>query len=1008
MNLNKADREVAIYWDYENVPLPQWCSAAEAAKRISHAVSKYGNVIVERRLYFDYQRHSSKGPHDCSGLDLSGFDLVNTPTRNKKETLDKKLIADVLTFAWDCSTRKTKPCVVLITSDGDYAYTLAKLRDRGVMSIVMFGTDFSVAKILVENAHVALSFSKYVLGVINKSSTGSDAKPAVGGTGRDKKQPSRPTKLRSIVQPARDLSQAAQVIPVDFIKCCVCLHNEQLHWAIQRATKAYQRIWVPISPFMGCLHVMFANNLTKDSVKSLTKSIVEKSNLEGFIAIARQRCDTEGEYVSVPWHKNRGLRADLSTEAYLRLTAKGRLLVQNTFRKKNVDEILCSRTKESFGVSSISSDEKPPKSSSSSDPSTLSISDTSVFLYFTNLPNATNVDDFVKFIEYTCYVPVERAVLCPSTIEIDFSVSVNAYLQITTHRGLAIVILAVTEGITFNGNKINVCTRGDLASMLEKMSNSVDIKLCYFKTKNASSSPKTLVALPNTTWEAEDVIRVKVKTTQRHLCTHLLRAQKAVGNTQLFPYDQCWVPYSIIGTSFRSTRPFQDLPKQSSKELLKVTRDMSIHDGLIETGRQKLFDNRGYVSIPWFENRGQKESLSTEFYLRLTDAGLSLLQSTDLRKKNTGCVLLQNLPWPVQIANLVRFLEVDFHAIVQRSSIEYHDSNDWCSAHVEFVHAEDGSRICRNDKPIYYLGKQIIISSDTRTLPKDSVIEKNTSFLYIKDEGMTKSKVCESTISETGQLFTKENSSVGVNDVVVIPDTVVVTNGIDVSTVVTGGSNDDTITIQTAGITNPLFETSLIGSNIDAESLDALIATQYFQDTSSNDKVNLCDDKGSSHGVASVGSGVVDVMLPPLVDRKSMILDSYCQTSMESPTSKLVILKKELDKAVQMKCFSKASTIQADIDCLENETASNSESESLLRSEFDEELNRAVVARKFAKAAIIQSHIEGLEKGTLSEIEANVILMKTLDEELNEAIKSKDFVNAGKIHSRIERLEQAQ
>eukprot|EP00978_Attheya_sp_CCMP212_P001610 scaffold3281_cov55-Attheya_sp.AAC.7 len=159
-------REIAVYWDYENVPLPQWCTAAEAAKRIHNAVSKYGR-IVERRVYFDYQKYNNGGggPHDCSGLDLSGFDLVNTPTRNSKETLDKKLIADVLTFAWDCSARNAnrKPCIVLLTSDGDYAYTLAKLRDRGVMSIVMFGKDCSVAQILVNNADVALSFEKDIL-----------------------------------------------------------------------------------------------------------------------------------------------------------------------------------------------------------------------------------------------------------------------------------------------------------------------------------------------------------------------------------------------------------------------------------------------------------------------------------------------------------------------------------------------------------------------------------------------------------------------------------------------------------------------------------------------------------------------------------------------------------------------------------------------------------------------------------------------------------------------------
>ena len=70
-------------------------------------------------------------PRDCSSLDSSGFDLVSTPTRNNKETLDKKLIADVLTFAWDSAVRNDdkKPCVALLTGDGDYAYTLSKLRD---------------------------------------------------------------------------------------------------------------------------------------------------------------------------------------------------------------------------------------------------------------------------------------------------------------------------------------------------------------------------------------------------------------------------------------------------------------------------------------------------------------------------------------------------------------------------------------------------------------------------------------------------------------------------------------------------------------------------------------------------------------------------------------------------------------------------------------------------------------------------------------------------------------
>ena len=152
-------KEIAIYWDYENLPLPSLCTPVKAAKCIHNAVSKYGR-IVDRRIYFDFGKIN---PPVGAELDLSGFDLVNTPTRNTKETLDKKIIADVLTFAWDCNVRRISPVVVLLTSDGDYSYILAKLRDRGVMNVVMYGKEQNVSQILVDNADVALNFEKDVL-----------------------------------------------------------------------------------------------------------------------------------------------------------------------------------------------------------------------------------------------------------------------------------------------------------------------------------------------------------------------------------------------------------------------------------------------------------------------------------------------------------------------------------------------------------------------------------------------------------------------------------------------------------------------------------------------------------------------------------------------------------------------------------------------------------------------------------------------------------------------------
>ena len=46
-------KEIAIYWDYENIPLPSLCTPVKAAKCIHNAVSKYGR-IVDRRIYFDF------------------------------------------------------------------------------------------------------------------------------------------------------------------------------------------------------------------------------------------------------------------------------------------------------------------------------------------------------------------------------------------------------------------------------------------------------------------------------------------------------------------------------------------------------------------------------------------------------------------------------------------------------------------------------------------------------------------------------------------------------------------------------------------------------------------------------------------------------------------------------------------------------------------------------------------------------------------------------------------
>lgn len=162
-----------MFWDYETVVIPpRFSNPVEVSNAIVSAVSHYGR-IVDRRMYMDFNRRRTEDAALWSALNSSGFDLVDTPARQQgtKETLDKKLIVDVLTFAWDSAVRNdnVKPVVVLLTSDGDYAYTLQKLRDRGVMAIVIYASDLAVTSILKAAADTALDFENDVINAVRKN-----------------------------------------------------------------------------------------------------------------------------------------------------------------------------------------------------------------------------------------------------------------------------------------------------------------------------------------------------------------------------------------------------------------------------------------------------------------------------------------------------------------------------------------------------------------------------------------------------------------------------------------------------------------------------------------------------------------------------------------------------------------------------------------------------------------------------------------------------------------------
>jgi hypothetical protein len=173
--------DVGVFWDYENLPLPSGTDVPTACQQIVQTISQRFGQIRDQRLYFDFGDNvvpqNSSTNSSWSALD-SVFDLVNTPKRHRghKETLDKKLISDVWAFAWDVAMRSTSGgggggnditspgcTIVLLSSDGDYAHTLNKLRNRGIHCVVVHGAVGSVSAMLKASADVVLSLHDDIL-----------------------------------------------------------------------------------------------------------------------------------------------------------------------------------------------------------------------------------------------------------------------------------------------------------------------------------------------------------------------------------------------------------------------------------------------------------------------------------------------------------------------------------------------------------------------------------------------------------------------------------------------------------------------------------------------------------------------------------------------------------------------------------------------------------------------------------------------------------------------------
>jgi len=354
VTVESTQREVAIFWDYENVPLPGSVHAATAAKAIVDAVSHHGR-IVDRRVYYDFSK-----PHhaNLSSLDSSGFDLVNTPSRNQKETLDKKLIADVLTFAWDSADRAIKkPCVVLLTGDGDYAYTLSKLNDRKIQTVVITGRNCTVASILTATADEALSLEDDVL----HKSARSGVSPTKSGKN------------------GLSVSTAPTKSPDEF----VALMCETIH----RTTNKDANGWCDFGGVASVIQGMLKGaGKAREKIKIEARAVRDKATKEGWIELGRRRLDTPTRVIATRTGTPMG---NVSNEIYARLTPQGESLVAKGRNGSSSGKIASpSHLPTKMG--------KPTSNSSKC-------------WFLRNVPLQTKISELVQFLENSCQVQISRA-----------------------------------------------------------------------------------------------------------------------------------------------------------------------------------------------------------------------------------------------------------------------------------------------------------------------------------------------------------------------------------------------------------------------------------------------------------------------------------------------------------------------------------------------------------------------------------------------------------------------
>lgn len=143
---------VAVFWDIENCAPPNGMHGTTVEKRLRESLREYGPI----RQIFAYAELHRFPELLRMELQRSGIHLIDTPKgKYEKDVADHMIITDMFLFALE---NRAPQRIVLISGDIDYAYTLARLRQRRY-EVILILPPVGAHPILKEQADIILEWT---------------------------------------------------------------------------------------------------------------------------------------------------------------------------------------------------------------------------------------------------------------------------------------------------------------------------------------------------------------------------------------------------------------------------------------------------------------------------------------------------------------------------------------------------------------------------------------------------------------------------------------------------------------------------------------------------------------------------------------------------------------------------------------------------------------------------------------------------------------------------------